>query len=413
MLMDKPLSKQSRIIVFLIFAIIILQNPIWCFWSFPGFSLFVFPNLLSYFLVGVLFLYLLKVKRSFKINKLFVFSFLCAFYIYIALALILGFNASSMFIMLTFLLPFAVKEEEKVTVIDWLTKYLGIILLISCAAWLIHHYLFALPLWGTFDGSAYKGGHYVYGNYFFFVELLETNRGGWEDSVRYITESDQSRFYSMFDEPGLIGTFSAFILFANRYNWKNKWIWIIFIANLFTFSVAFYLLTFIGWVALYTTSFKRFLTVFSIASVTCILILILFWNNDIVQKMVFERLLSLGDDSLSERTDYRLVRILSSESFWFSLNAWQGIGSQSFEKYGFIGNSWLFFFLKYGLVGLMSVFGMYLSYLGKLGRDKVILLFLFFFSFLNRPFLFSSWQILLFVCIAGYVEKCKGYAIRK
>lgn len=403
--MDEFLPKQSRVISFLIFAIIILQNPIWCFWSFPGFNLFDFSNLLSYFLVLFLFLYLLKIRRSFKITRLFVISFLCAFFIYVILALFWGFNTSSLFIMLTFLLPFAFRIEEKGMVIDWLTKYLGIILLISCVAWLVHHYLFALPLWGIFDGSAYKGRHYIYGNYFFFLELLETNNG---DVIRYIAEGEK-RFYSMFDEPGLIGTLSTFVLFANRYNWRNKWVLIISFANLFTFSVAFYLLTFLGWATLRATSFKRFLTILFIVVSIGALVFILFSNSDIIQKMVFERILSLGDDSLSNRTDYMLVKYLSSDSFRYSTEVLLGIGATAFEKQGFMGNSWMFFFLKYGLVGLFSVVGMYLSYLGKFSRDNIILLTLFLLSFLNRPFLFSSWQILLFACMAGYLKSKRTY----
>ena len=394
----EKLSKQSRIVAFLVFAIIILQNPIWPLWSFPGFDLFVFPTLLFYFLVACLFFYLLKLRRRFVANTLFLLSFFGCCFIFIVWAFIAGFNGSSVLILLTFLLPLALKNEEKVKVIDWLTKYLGLVLLISCSAWLIHHYLISLPMWGTFNGSALKGGHYLYGNYLFFVEIIESHVG---DNVRYISENDFHRFYSMFDEPGVTGALSAFILFANRYDWRNKWVVIIFVTNLFTYSIAFYLLVFISLLFLYADTLKRFLAVIAIGGCIGALGIFLFRNNEVVQALLFNRLLDLGGDSLNERTDYRLVQYISSSSFLQSWNLFLGIGTDAFARQEYVGNSWLFFFLKYGICGLISVIGVYLSFLGKWNKNRLFLMLLFLLSFLNRPFLFSSWQILLFVCISA------------
>ncbi len=43
------------------------------------------------------------------------------------------------------------------------------------------------------------------------------------------------RFYSMFDEPGVLGTLSAFVLFANKYDFKRKSNLIILIGAFFHF----------------------------------------------------------------------------------------------------------------------------------------------------------------------------------
>ena len=52
------------------------------------------------------------------------------------------------------------------------------------------------------------------------------------------------RFNSIFDEPGYLGTIVALYLASRGFNLKNKWNIVLFVAGLFTLSLAFYIMSF-------------------------------------------------------------------------------------------------------------------------------------------------------------------------
>ena len=83
--------------------------------------------------------------------------------------------------------------------------------------------------------------------------------------------SNSFRFYSMFDEPGVVGTLGTFLLFANRYDFR-KWYNIVMILScLLTFSLAGYILTFIGLIYFMVTHRKSFKMAFPLIAITIVL----------------------------------------------------------------------------------------------------------------------------------------------
>lgn len=130
------------------------------------------------------------------------------------------------------------KDEYKVDLIEFITKYYALILLISLITFILFHIGFALPNSITEYGDCYGD---IY-NYYSFI---------------YLGRSGPFRFQSFFLEPGHMTMGLAPLLFINRYNLKNKYVLILFIAQLFSFSLAGYLTLALGYLLQWLSSNKR------------------------------------------------------------------------------------------------------------------------------------------------------------
>jgi hypothetical protein len=233
-----------------------------------------------------------------------------------------------------------------------------------------------------------KGTPTIMENHFFFVKYPDVNF---------------DRFYSVFDEPGVLGTLSAFVLFANQYNVKKKRVAIILIGSLFTYSLAFYVLTFIGY--LFFLFFKKKKTgILSFVILVSVLGMVYVSNNkDIYQNPLLHRFQNL-DQQLDKRSSINLQNYFSD--FIKSRDAFFGKGfSFISESNMFSGASYIFFIIEYGIIGAICLLLIYLSFIRKGNRFSYFLLFFFFLSFLQRPGAFTAWQILLFICCIAAIDK--------
>ena len=219
-------SASINIVSILLTIIVLLQNGIWLFW-YTG-------AIFSFLFITILFLFFIY-KQRFKVTYSKVGYIVLSFFVFIIIPFINGgsISGSSVLYLLLIILLYNSFEEEKTKVLDYLTNILSVIILISLPLWIIHTYVVPFPLYNQLDLSAFKGNDFtVMNNYIFFV----TPEQGLS---RY-------RFYSVFDEPGVLGTLSSFVLFGNRYNFRSKKNIIIFVGALMTFSFAFILLTLLG-----------------------------------------------------------------------------------------------------------------------------------------------------------------------
>ena len=210
---------------------------------------------------------------------LFVFLIIPCFY---------TFRASSLFIVLSYFLALNIDRINGKKVLDYISKFLYWVILVSLPAWLIHLNLFEFSLFGQLDLSEMKGAPYIYNNYMLFV--MDATRSYY-------------RFYSVFDEPGVLGTLSAFILYGNKYDFKKKENIVILIGCLFTYSMAFYMITLLGWLYQSARSFKRL-----IISIVVIILIVgalvyLMADDQAFQQSVIERFADVGFDKVENRTD--------------------------------------------------------------------------------------------------------------
>lgn len=167
------------------------------------------------------------------------------------------------------------KDEYKSDIIRFITKYFAIILLISLIAFILFKIGFNLP---------YTLAHYrdSYGNIYNYYAFIYLGRGGLP-----------FRFQSVFLEPGHMTMGLAPLLFLNRYNLKNKYVLILFIVQLFSFSLAGYIVLTLGFLLQWFSSKKRKLYPL-LAIPVCITLFIYcqkyVFQDDLLNRLIVERL---------------------------------------------------------------------------------------------------------------------------
>lgn len=147
------------------------------------------------------------------------------------------------------------------------------------------------------------------------------------------------RFYGVFDEPGVIGTFAGIMLFAERYNLKKISNIILFVSGVFSFSLFFILLSAVAILYFYRTKLK-------IVAIAAVIALYLFTkDNEDVKGLVWERFevedgRLKGDNRASEELDYYFKLFLHSDYFLWGTHTDVAADSSSYKQfliyYGFI-----------------------------------------------------------------------------
>lgn len=364
------MKVSKNIIPFLVSSIICVQNPIWPLWK-NGLGIWI-----GYLLI-VLLLFILK-ERKYNFSKFSVFVLFFSFWTFLVCPLRYSLPLSNIFILLAYLSAQKISSEEFKKALSYVTTFLSVIVTISLPMWLINTFVYELPIMGQLDLSQMKGAEYVYNNYIFFVTDVS---------------KDYMRFYSMFDEPGVLGTFSAFVLFGNRYkfNYKNS---IILLGAIFTYSMAFYILTLIGVMFYSMTSIKKMLILlFSLLSITYATYY--FLKDDLAfNYAVISRIDSFGIDQIENRTDGMTNKYW--EKFVSSNDLYWGLGS---KRPTLEGQSYKLFIIEYGIQGSLVLFLMYIVLMRKFNKFTLCFFLIFILSFLQRPFAFRAWQIFLFSCV--------------
>lgn len=120
-------------------------------------------------------------------------------------------------------------EDTCTKLLAVLTKTFGLISVVSLVGWLFFLVGFPLPNSNIVDLEF----GYTFDNYYVFL---------------YNQLGPIPRFCSVFLEPGYYGQLAAVILFANRMRLNNVYTFTIFIANLFSLSLAGYVLVVLGFV---------------------------------------------------------------------------------------------------------------------------------------------------------------------
>lgn len=214
------------------------------------------------------------------------------------------------------------------------------------------------------------------------------------------------RFSSVFLEPGHLGMILSYMLFALRFNFKDVRVIILFVASLFTFSLAAYVLIIVGYIfklLLYRELRFRVVLLGSIS--LCLLYLIAVNFNDgenLLNNHFFARLQPDGEKGFAgnNRTYGKLDDIYEVAIRHKDLVLW-GIGVDNYnilkENFDFGGAGIKVYVLRQGLVSVLLVFAAYLFMGLSLSKKKqytlcfVLLLAL---SFWQRAYPFwASWLI--------------------
>jgi len=200
------------------------------------------------------------------------------------------------------------------------------------------------------------------------------------------------RMSGLFDEPGVIGTFSAFFLVIDRFKF-NKNNLILFISGILSFSFAFYVLTLVYMILnIKSKSIMKFLLL-------TIIFLSLFQSNTFVKERLFDRF-TINDGRLSgdNRTTEHFEHLFSN--FVSTSDIWMGSNKSSYQL-GEAVCSWKNLFFEYGIIGttLLLLFFIIYTVNAYENPNKYFLHFVIIFtlSIYQRPHIFDTSYILLFV----------------
>lgn len=380
---------KSWLVATLLIVMIYGQNPPWPIWT-SGFWLTA---------VGGFFLFILAVVRPCKLQgpKIYAVtvSITLLFYFFIVHGFIGQFRGSYLIFAITAYFAILLRSSDGALAFQWLTQTLAWLLAVSVAFYLLWLVGVNFPS-SSLDSGDWKGdsGYIEYINYFLFVQ----------DQNSIIP-----RFYSVFDEPGVLGTLASIILCGLRFDFRKPVTWIIFCAGLLTASVAFFLISFLGWLIFRKINFSKF--GFLIVTLSTIGV---FWNFqigifDVDDASLFEyilyRLFNLSQGVIDYRSSYNLDRVF--EDYIFSMESIFGMGTYYFIDHPelLIGQTPKFFILEYGIFGLILLILPYVVIINlnrRVKKDAWLMLGLLCLSFLQRPQLFTPALLVLFAIICSY-----------
>lgn len=184
------------------------------------------------------------------------------------------FVASCIFIFITSLI--STDDKFKRTTISLITATLATIVLISLIAYFLNlANLFPIrPKLISYDGFRYFNL-----NYYLFIIPQETYDG------------EFIRFKSIFLEPGHMAMGTTILIIANRFNFKNPFVFILFLGNLVSLSLASYLIMLFGWISLNFSIKKLHILIMGFLFVfVANFIMIQTGNENILDRYLWDRL---------------------------------------------------------------------------------------------------------------------------
>lgn len=220
--------KLFIILEYVILLVFVFSMYPWFLWSIDA----IYFNIL---IAGIILLIRIFYARVFDFStaKLPIFAIIL-FFIWLSKSLNIFGIMSSVLQCTTIILLFFLREEYKTSLIRFITRWLAIILGISIIPYLFFVAGFPLPN----EQISFGDTNYILDNYFFFI----TN------------PYSPFRFRGPFLEPGHLTLGLAPILYLNRYNIRDKFVLVLLLVQILTFSLAGFIVLFFGffWCNFYT-----------------------------------------------------------------------------------------------------------------------------------------------------------------
>jgi hypothetical protein len=375
----------ERYLAFAFLVILFAQNPPWPVWDFqiqlvalcvPIALLLTAKNGLGYF-------------RGGYVGFLAVVYGFCYFFIFHGLTG--SFRLSSALFVLTLYLLFRSDAHTGARAFDMISLTFAGILSVSLVFWLL--WQLGVPLPSTpLSYGAWKGGDVTteLDNFYLFVSESQTLL---------------NRFYSVFDEPGVVGTLAALTLCGLRFDFSYKRSWIILAGGLCSWSLAFVVLSITG-VFFFQKGAKLKVVLVGMLVLLIVGIVIVFGtvlpSTDSAGLLLLYRIANFSSHGVGSRTDDKLneyfFEYITSLRFLF------GEGTSFFQQRPELlsGQGAIFYLLEYGIAGMAFLLMTYVAIIRSritVHAQGYLLLAVFLMSFLQRPHLMTPWQIVLFWAI--------------
>lgn len=203
------------------------------------------------------------------------------------------------------------------------------------------------------------------------------------------------RFYGYFDEPGVVGTIAAVIMYVKKFNLKS-WVNIpIFIAGLLSFSLTFYLLSLLYLFIIVQIKYKLLLIPI------LLLLFFLLFDNKVLNYYVIDRLAidsTFLKSFLTRRDGASFEKWYSN--FQESAQYLTGMGAGYSLKVNVGGNSYKNLITDFGIIFFTIYLGSFVLYgIRLLGYSKelIMVLLILFSTVYQRPFILDlSYVFLIF-----------------
>lgn len=384
-----PSDTQTEKRLALVFLLILFaQNPPWPFWD--------IPHLIATF--GVIVGMLLTARNGFSNFRGgytgFVAIIGCFIYFFVFHGIAGSFRMSTVLFVLTIFLIFQSSTRTGALAFDLITNTFSAVLLVTFFFWVLWQIGVPLPstpmTYGDWKGD---GGTIQLENFYFFIAE---------------SESLLNRFYSIFDEPGVVGTLAAFMLCGLRFDFTLKRTWIVLIGGLASWSLAFSVLSIIG-IMIFKKGGKLKLVLAGVLTLIIAAIIFLFGDllpsDDSAGLILLYRIANFSEYGVSSRTDDSL-----NIYFWEFANSLKvlfGEGTNFFQERSELlsGQGAIFYLLEYGVMGMVFLLLTYIAFIRSQVGVRLhgfFLLGIFLLSFLQRPHMMTPWQIVLFWSILCY-----------
>ena len=279
----------------------------------------------------------------------------------------------------------SLNNEIKVDLLQFFTKAFAYLLSISLFAWILFLLGLSLPHYET----NFNDNQYIFDNYYFFL----FNKSATEVIPR---------FSSVFLEPGQLGMITTFLICANKFDLKNKLVLIIFIATLFTLSLAAYIMLITAVLIYITLDSKKPIRniMLGILFIAIVFIFASTFNNgdNVVNNLIFSRLKVedgniAGNNRFTEDLNFLFDQFMdSSDSFW-------GIGVAEYaNQFRTGGAGYKVFIVQHGLICTLFVFLFYFFIvIGNISKMAWILLLTYILCFLQASYPLWQCELLIFI----------------
>lgn len=344
-------------------------------WFFLAFLLFIISNpgyiWHTHILAIAVFIFfgVLYIKKEIKAPSLslgLLFLLIYSYFILSTDASVIG-----MIVMAPVVLLFFLDKKALCGLIDSYSLLLALLLVPSILQFvLVNYFDISFPYY-TISPYDTGGRDFDYRLYWFFVQ---------DDRTTLFIP----RFYSYFDEPGVLGTLATIILYTRKYNLREKENLIIFIGGLLTLSFFFIIMSLV-YLALFTEKKK-----YGFIGLIVVLLAYLYLQTNplfegFLNRFTIEDGRIAGDHRVSEDFNYWYYHsFISSPDFWFGA----GDGTAAIRDEG--GSSYAHIIVDYGVVFFVIYIATLILYaIRKIGPNKYFFIWLLPFvgCMYQRPFI--------------------------
>lgn len=218
----------------------------------------------------------------------------------------------------------------------------------------------------------------------------------------FVTLAEIGRFFGLFDEPGVIGTIGLIILYIENFNLKKWQNIIIFLSGVLSFSLFFYIASFLYFIFyIFNNDIKFVYRILIIAAVT--IFVVLSFENDFFTSYIWERvewdaerLTIKGDNRAHDDLRIYFDKIRGTEKYFWGIGLTDAELLSSFDDSAGYRNA----ILRYGFIGFLLYVLFFIIFAYKqIGRKKELMLFILLFgmTIFQRPSLLSIHYLFLFV----------------